>query len=102
MDRLIEKNQEALNRLCARHGVQRLELFGSAASDRFDSERSDVDFLVTFRDPPPQGWFDAYFGSLHALEDLFYRPVDLVMESAVTNPYFLENIARTRTLLFAA
>jgi predicted nucleotidyltransferase len=35
----IEPRREALERLCREHGVQRLELFGSAASDRFDPAR---------------------------------------------------------------
>lgn len=34
--------------LCRRYGVARLELFGSAAGDAFDPQRSDLDFLVEF------------------------------------------------------
>jgi len=38
---LIEKNQEALERLCKQYGVRRLELFGSALTDdRFDAAAS--------------------------------------------------------------
>ena len=41
-------------RLCERYGVERLDLFGSAAGEGFDLNRGDLDFLVFFerRDPP--------------------------------------------------
>ena len=44
----------------------------------------------------------AYFGLLDSLENLLGRPVDLVEAKAVCNPYFLESINRTRTVLYAA
>ena len=81
--------------------MRRLELFGSAASSSFDPATSDLDFLVKFEDLG-QGYFDAYFGLLEALEDLFGRPIDLVMSRAVKNRYFLEGIQASRTLLYAA
>ena len=63
--------------LCRRYGVTRLELFGSAATEAFDPERSDLDFLVEF-DDDSYGLFDRYFGLKEALEALYGRPVDLV------------------------
>ncbi|MGN6627162.1 MAG: nucleotidyltransferase family protein, partial [Tepidisphaeraceae bacterium] len=43
---LIERNREQIVALCKKHGVKRLELFGSAARDEdFDPKTSDVDFL---------------------------------------------------------
>ena len=45
---------------------------------------------------------DRYFGLLEALEALFGRPVDLVMTAAIKNPYFLQGIEPSRTLLYAA
>ena len=49
-----------------------------------------------------QEYADTYFGLLEGLQELFKRNVDLVMISAVKNPYFLESIERSRTLLYAA
>jgi predicted nucleotidyltransferase len=43
---LIEQHRREIESLCARHGVRRLELFGSAARGQFDPAKSDVDFLV--------------------------------------------------------
>ena len=45
----IAKRRPELMALCRRHGVARLEVFGSAARhDDFDPMSSDADFLVTF------------------------------------------------------
>jgi predicted nucleotidyltransferase len=80
--------------------VHRLELFGSAADNRHVI--SDLDFLVEFQLLDPDTYADAYFGLLEDLERLFGRPVDLIMTSAVTNPYFLEGIARNRTTIYGS
>lgn len=102
MQPFIEERQRELAELCERFGVRRLELFGSAVGKRFDPESSDLDFLVDF-DPAPHGLLaDRYLGLLEALETLFGKPVDLVMIGAVKNPYFLEGIEPSRTLLYAA
>ncbi len=100
---LIEDNYEALKALCVQYRVQRLELFGSALTGNdFDSERSDLDFLVEFL-PLKQGEYaDAYFGLLEAIENLLHRHVDLVMTGAIKNPYFLESINKSRKVLYAA
>lgn len=87
--------------LCERFGVQRLTLFGSAATARFDPASSDLDFLVEF-DANPAGLADRYFGLLEALEALFQRPVDLVEARAITNEYFRAGVARASELLYAA
>lgn len=102
MDSLIEDNRDALNRLCERFNVQRLELFGSAADGSFDPKTSDLDFLVEFLPLKPGQHFDAYFGLLESLQDLFQRRVDLVMTRAIKNQYFLRSVNRTRTVLYAA
>jgi predicted nucleotidyltransferase len=39
---------------------------------------------------------------LESLQQLFERRVDLVVESAVKNPFFRETIERTKALLYAA
>jgi hypothetical protein len=99
---IIESNRAELNRLCARYHVGRLELFGSAAGGRFDPARSDLDFLVEFRDVPPGQHADCYFGLLEALESLFGRRIDLVEAKAIDNPYFLAGIGPEREVLYAA
>lgn len=102
MHRMIEERRQDLAQLCERFGVRRLELFGSAATGRFDPASSDLDFLVDFEPAVPGVLADHYLGLLTALEDLFGATVDLVMIKAVKNPYFLQGIETSRTLLYAA
>jgi uncharacterized protein len=100
---LIEEHRGPLLQLCWRYRVQRLEVFGSAAADKaFDPETSDLDFLVEFQPLQPGEYADAYFGLLEELEALFQRRVDLVMTRAIKNPYFLEKVNQSRTVLYAA
>jgi predicted nucleotidyltransferase len=102
MHAIITSHQPEVLGLCERFGVRRLEVFGSAAGEGFDPSRSDLDFLVDFRPALPGELADRYFGLLEALEALFGRPVDLVMTAAIKNPYFLQGIEPSRTLLYAA
>jgi uncharacterized protein len=102
MEPEIEEKREQVAELCRQYHVERLELFGSALRDDFDAKRSDLDFLVEF-EPLPEGTYaKTYFGLLAALERLFDRPVDLVVASAIRNPYFRESVDRNKTLLYAA
>jgi len=103
MTSIVEDNREALKDLCVKYQVQRLELFGSALTGKnFDTEQSDLDFLVEFLPLRPGEYADAYFGLLEAIENLFNRHVDLVMTCAIKNPYFLEAINKSRRVLYAA
>ena len=102
MHSLIEHNQTALEELCRKHRVEKLDLFGSATGSDFDPATSDLDFLVEFEDLQPSEFTAAYFGLLDGLKDLFERPVDLVVDSSIHNPYFRESVELTRTPLYAA
>ena len=98
----LASHQPKLIELCRKHHVRRLEVFGSAASPQFDPERSDFDFLVEFDELPPGSYATAFFGLLEDLEQLLERPVDLVVPSAIRNPYFRESVEASRALLYAA
>ena len=99
----IEDKREALRELCVKYKVRRLEIFGSAVTgEDFDSERSDLDFLVEFQQLRQGQHADAYFGLLEDMEKLFNRHVDLVMPRAIKNPYFLESVNKSRKVLYAA
>ncbi len=103
MIQLIEDNRDAIEALCRKYHVARLEVFGSAADDTFDPASSDVDFLVEF--PPGENlgpWLSHYFDLKAELETLLGRKVDLVMPGAMRNPYFIREANRTRRPLFAA
>ena len=99
---VIEERADELRRLCLHYGVRRLDLFGSAATGPYDPEESDLDFLVEFQPAALDTYADAYFGLLEDLGRLFGRPVDLVVESAIKNPYFLQSVEQTRTPVYEA
>jgi predicted nucleotidyltransferase len=100
--RLIESRKAELAALCRQFGVRRLDVFGSAATGDFAPARSDLDFLVEFGEGGPARALDAYFGLKEALEELFGRPVDLVIPGAVRNPYVRAEMERSRRLVYAA
>lgn len=91
----------AIARACARHGVARLRVFGSVLSDRFDPERSDVDFLVDFL-PGRDDAFGDYFDLKIELEQIVGRDVDLVVTRSVKNPYFMASAFATARDVYAA
>jgi predicted nucleotidyltransferase len=101
MASILEPHQGDIAQLCRRYGVRRLELFGSATTDAFDSQRSDLDFLVDF-EAGPTDLFTRYFGLKESIESLYRRDVDLVMIGALHNPYFIESVNKTRQLVYAA
>ena len=89
-----------VERLCILYRVRRLDLFGSAVAGRHNPEESDLDFVVEFQPLPAGEYADAYFGLLESLEQLFDCPVDLIIGSAIKNPYFLQSIEKTRTAVY--
>ena len=100
---LIIQTRAAIEQLCRRFNVARLELFGSAADGTFDPHRSDVDFLIEFHPDQDLGpWLAHYFDFKAELERLLERKVDLVMPKAMKSPYFIREANRTRQLLYAA
>jgi len=50
----------------------------------------------------PGTYADTYFGLLEAIEELFGARVDLVVASAIKNPYFHKSVDDTKALLYAA
>jgi predicted nucleotidyltransferase len=98
----IRGYESELAQLCRKFHVRRLELFGSAMGGGFNPDRSDLDFLVEFEPLPVGGYADTFFGFKDALEGLFGLPVDLVIPSAIRNPYFRQSIEKSKALLYAA
>lgn len=102
MDASIRARLPQLALLCARLGVQRLDLFGSATRADFDAARSDVDFLVTLAPMAPTRYADTYFHLKAELESLLERPVDLLTEEGLQNPYRRARIDAERLPVYGA
>ncbi|MBA7486397.1 hypothetical protein ES707_21956 [subsurface metagenome] len=88
--------------ICARHRVKHLEVFGSAAEGMFNPPASDIDFLVKFEPMTPVEHAGAYFSPAEDPDHLFGRPVDLIEQSAIRNPFFRQSIEKTTVVVYAA
>ncbi len=102
MHEMIEQKRVEIEVLCRGLGVRRLDLFGSALGDSFDPDSSDVDVLVEFDIRPGFDYFGTYFGLKEGLERILGLPVDVVSTTSIRNPYFRDQVMRTRETLYAA
>jgi len=96
---IIEQKQDSIFRLCELHKVKRLYAFGSALTGNFNDE-SDVDLIVDFQDIPVEEYADNYFDFKFSLQDIFNRPVDLLENQAIKNPYFLHSINKHKEIIY--
>jgi predicted nucleotidyltransferase len=102
MESLVESNLEEITRLCKVYRVQRLAVIGSILREDFDPQRSDADFLVEFEPVPVGARIKNYLGLRGALASLLSRPVDLIENGAIRNPYILKSVAEQEQVLYAA
>lgn len=98
----VEAALPQIRDLCRRLGVARLDLFGSASGTVWESQPNDVDVLVEFGPLPPGERFDAYFTLKEGLERILSTSVDVIVVSAVENPYLLARVLAERESLYAA
>lgn len=96
---IVEEKRSQVEALCREFGVRRLDVFGSVLDRSFDPATSDIDVLVDFADGPAFDYFDSYFGLKEGLEALFGRPVDVISTKGIRNPYFRDQVMRTRRSL---
>ncbi len=100
---LIDEHRDELTRVCQEFGIERLELFGSAATGEFDPNSSDLDFLVYYPADFVMGpWLKRHFELKERLEALFARRVDLIEAGAPRNPHVIRSIEQSKQLVYAA
>jgi len=97
---LIAERRSEIAEICRRFGVRRLTLFGSAARlADFEPERSDVDFLVAF-EPAASPSLGEFLALRDALAAAVGRPVDLVVEGSVRNPFIRAGIEQSAETVY--
>ncbi len=102
MHQLLTENIEKLQSLCRQYKVKRMFVFGSINTNSF-LPKSDIDFLIAFEDGISiTEYTDNYFALQYALRDIFKREIDLVTENSLSNPYFIQDVEQTKTLIYAA
>ena len=101
MQKLLVERIEEIKALCITYNVKSLFAFGSVCTDKFNEE-SDVDLLIAFNTMEYGEYADTYFELAEKFENLLHRPVDLVTDKSLSNPYFIESINQTKTLIYGA
>ena len=96
----LATNMPRIAELCERHGVAHLELFGSATGADFNTESSDFDFLVELDDQATGSRARRWTELADGLEKLLGRHVDLVNPRYIHNPYFLQAVNNSRTVIY--
>jgi predicted nucleotidyltransferase len=80
--------------------VKRAYAFGSAVNGPFRAD-SDIDLLIAFDDDlDPIEYGTLYFDLAEELEKLLDRPVDLITEPSLKNPYFIKSLEETKIPLY--
>ncbi len=102
MQDFILAKREEIAELCRKHHVRRLSVFGSAARDDFDPEKSDVDLLVEFDASSIERYAKNFFALEDSMVSLFGRKVDLITEGTIRNPYILRRVEQHREQLYGA
>jgi predicted nucleotidyltransferase len=96
MHHIITDNIHHIKTICRQQHIQSLFAFGSVCGERF-TDASDIDLLVSFK---PLDYADNYFQTAEMFEKVFNRPVDLVTDKSLKNPYFINSVNQTKILLY--
>ena len=98
---LIESNIETIMQLCSTHYDNKLYVFGSVLKESFNKDR-DIDLIVDFGQIDLVDYADNYFDLKEQLESIFNRPVDLLEEKAIRNPYFKAQVDIEKQLIYGS
>lgn len=96
----IENKIEKLLILCKQYKVNKLFIFGSILTGRFNSKTSDIDFIVEIEDISPIERGEILMKLWTELELLFSRKVDLISNMNLKNPYLKKEIEESKLLLY--
>lgn len=100
MNKLISQNIDLIRKICKEHKVEKLNVFGSLVSGNLTKD-SDIDLLISFLDDISiEEYTENYFKLHYLFEDIFNRPVDLITENSLNNPYFIDSLEKTKTLIY--
>jgi predicted nucleotidyltransferase len=86
--------------LCKSHNVKNIYAFGSAVTEDFNDESSEIDLLIEIDSEDPIERGENLMKIWDKVEDFFQRKVDLLTNSSIKNPIPRNNIDRTKILLY--
>ncbi|MEA3451802.1 MAG: nucleotidyltransferase domain-containing protein [Bacteroidota bacterium] len=86
--------------ICKQYKVTKLYLFGSVLTEKFNN-KSDIDLLVEFdKKLSPLERGELFWQLNDMLPSIFYRKVDLITTDSLRNKYFIENINKTKMVIY--
>ncbi len=95
----IKDHIEQIIALCNAHDVNSLFAFGSVVSGKLQPV-SDIDLIVDIDSKDPIDYSDNYFALKFELEEIFNRPVDLLEDKALNNPFLKKQIDNSKVLVY--
>jgi predicted nucleotidyltransferase len=99
MVKVLKGHIEQIKQLCNTYHVKSLFAFGSVVSDKLKT-KSDIDLIVDIDSEDPLDYSDNYFALKFQLENILKRPVDLLEDKAVKNPFLKKQIDNTKVLIY--
>ena len=96
----IKNYEDKIREICNKLHIKKLALFGSAVTDEFGS-KSDIDILVEFGIQKNGNLFDTYFTLKEELGKIFNKPVDIVVERSIRNPFLKKVINSEKKTVYA-
>ncbi|MFL5752544.1 MAG: nucleotidyltransferase family protein [Bacteroidia bacterium] len=88
-------------RACRKYKVEKLYVFGSATTEKY-KKSSDYDFSVIMKDVTPIEQGNNFNNLYFELETILENKIDLVSERFLRNRFFIEELNKTKQLLYAA
>ncbi|HVL24598.1 MAG TPA: nucleotidyltransferase domain-containing protein [Thermomicrobiales bacterium] len=98
---IIEQNKDEIAALCRTYRIRALWVFGSAVTEAFDPEQSDLDFLVDLGDYSDD-YASRFFTLRRELERVTGRDVDLVSAGGPESGWFREEVEATKVSVYDA
>jgi len=96
----VRPHLAAVQDACRRHRVVSSALFGSATQTEAGVIPRDLDILVMFEPLEPRMKAQEYAALAAELEEIMGMPVDVMVSTAIRNPYLAEEIERTKVVLY--
>ena len=94
----ISQSRQAITQLCENLAVRRLDLFGSASQTGVEAH--DFDFIVELFPNQPASQARRCIALAEGLETLLGKPVDLVTQRSIRNPYFAQAVRGQRVPVY--
>lgn len=100
MNQLLREKKDKIQLICVEHKVSKLYVFGSACTERFNPEKSDIDLIVELEDMVPIERGEILLDLWDSFELLFNRKVDLLSNPEIENPYLKKSVEDSKVLIY--